>query len=146
MTRIKNIPGVKGLRVLVVDDDPDTCWMLKLLLGMYEVEVIAASSADVALSNLSESELDVLICDIAMPVKDGFWLIEQVRALSPEQGGKVPAIALTAYCDQETQTRALAAGFQAFMTKPFELNKILDSILTLLSARSFSLVGLDFGC
>jgi CheY-like chemotaxis protein len=97
--------------VLVVDDEPETRDLLRVVLDQCEVEVTAAESAREALGFLAEQRFDVLISDIGMPEIDGYALIKQVRQLAPEQGGDLPALALTAYARAEDRTEVLRAGF-----------------------------------
>ena len=120
--------AVKNLRVLVVDDEPAMLELLELALGESGAVVKSAASADSAFEIFKEWQPDLLISDIAMPERDGFWLIERVRELSGEQGGKIPAIALTAYARPEDRNRILAAGFQMFTAKPVEPDELLRSI------------------
>jgi two-component system, chemotaxis family, CheB/CheR fusion protein len=77
------------------------------------------------------SPYDVLICDIGMPQEDGYWLIQQVRSLSPEQGGQIPAIALTGYTSEEERQRAIDAGFQRHIAKPIEPVQLAEFIVDL---------------
>ncbi|MEW6209759.1 MAG: response regulator [Acidobacteriota bacterium] len=113
-----------GVWALVVDDETDARDLLTTLLQQYGARVTPAASAAEALSVLSEVEPgrqpDVLVSDIGMPDVDGYALIRRVRALDPERGGRIPAIALTAYGRPIDRIRALSAGFQMHMPKPVE--------------------------
>ncbi|MDQ1612289.1 MAG: hypothetical protein QOG00_2220, partial [Pyrinomonadaceae bacterium] len=109
-----------GLRVLLVEDEPDSREMLVVVLTQCRAEVRAVSNAADALSQLESWRPDVLISDIEMPGEDGYTLIRKVRALPPERGGKIPAAALTAYARAEDRMRALLAGFQLHVPKPVE--------------------------
>ncbi|HEX5734503.1 MAG TPA: MASE1 domain-containing protein [Blastocatellia bacterium] len=120
-----------GLRVLAVDDEPDTRVMLKAMLEQYGADVLAASSAGEAFEALPGFEPDVLVCDIGMPEEDGYSLIRKVRALEPKHGGDTPAIALTGYVRIEQRTRALEAGYQIFVPKPVEANELVSMIASL---------------
>jgi PAS domain S-box-containing protein len=120
-----------GLRVLVVDDEADTREMLKAGLGQCGAGVTTAGSAAEALSEIRKSPPDVLISDIGMPDEDGYALIQQVRALAAEQGGHVPAIALTAYARTEDRLHALRAGYQMHVTKPVELSELAAVVASL---------------
>jgi PAS domain S-box-containing protein len=124
-----------GLRVLVVDDEPDTREMLKTGLGHCGAEVTAAGSAAEALEALKAGVPDVLISDIGMPDEDGYTLMRQVRALPAAEGGGVPAIALTAYARVEDRMQALRAGYHMHVTKPVELAE-LAAIVASLSRRA----------
>src|SRR5215813_9959394 len=111
-----------GLTVMIVDDELDARELLTVMLQQRGAKVIAASSAAEALELLAKasngSMPDVLVSDIGMPGQDGFELISQVRAMGPEKGGNIPAIALTAYARSEDRARVLAAGFQHHVPKP----------------------------
>ncbi|YAF98489.1 MAG: PAS domain S-box protein [Nodularia sp. CChRGM 3473] len=113
-----SLPTLKGLRVLVVDDEPDARQLLTTILGQYGAQVMAAASTFEALVALEEFHPDVLVSDIGMPQEDGYTLIRKLRALSQEQGGRIPAVALTAYARAEDRTQALLAGFQLHVPKP----------------------------
>ncbi|HYH44585.1 MAG TPA: response regulator, partial [Thermoanaerobaculia bacterium] len=120
--------ALAGLRVLVVDDEPDTLEMLDLVLSGYGAEVLTADGCSAALSHLATDGADVLVSDIGMPGEDGFALIRRVRSLGPVQGGSIPAVALTAYARNEDRIRALAAGFQAHVTKPVDPPRLAEII------------------
>ncbi len=114
-----------GLRVLVVDDEPDTRELLKAGLGQCGAEVTTAGSAAEALAAISRRAPDLLISDIGMPDEDGYELIRRVRELPADSGGKVPAIALTAYARTEDRLQALRAGYQMHVTKPVEMAELV---------------------
>jgi PAS domain S-box-containing protein len=114
-----------GLRVLVVDDEPDTRELLRAVLGQCGAEVTAVGSASEALSAIEASPPDLLISDIGMPEQDGYDLIRQVRGLPKERGGRVPAIALTAYARADDRLQALRAGYQMHVPKPVEMAELV---------------------
>ncbi|MCC5620363.1 PAS domain S-box protein [Nostoc sp. CHAB 5715] len=120
-------------QVLVVDDEPDIRDLVTFILQDYGVEVTAVSSAQEALEALSESIPDVLISDIGMPKTDGYMLMREVRLRSPGQGGRVPAIALTAYAGEMNQQQALAAGFQMHISKPVDPDALVKAIVDLIN-------------
>ncbi|WP_298907139.1 PAS domain S-box protein [uncultured Nostoc sp.] len=122
---------LSNTQVLVVDDEPDIRDLITFILQDYGAEVTAVSSAQEALQALSESIPDVLISDIGMPKTDGYMLMREVRARSPQQGGHVPAIALTAYAGEMNQQQALAAGFQMHISKPVDPDVLLKAIADL---------------
>ncbi|MFB2839303.1 ATP-binding protein [Floridanema evergladense] len=124
-----------GLRVLIVDDEPDASELLTVMLTQYGAEVMSVSSAAQVLANLESFQPDVLVSDIGMPDVDGYSLIEQIRALPAEKGGQVPAIALTAYAREEDYQRAIASGYQCHITKPFNLEELLKAVMTLVRAN-----------
>ncbi len=103
---------LRGVRVLVVDDEHDTREVLSVMLARYGAEIRTAGSAAEAREIFSRWKPDVLVSDIGMPEEDGYALIEQIRALPQEDGADVPAIALTAFASAQDKERALAAGFQ----------------------------------
>jgi signal transduction histidine kinase/ActR/RegA family two-component response regulator len=123
-------PPLEGLRVLIVDDEADARDMLNMMFLQCGADVKTASSTRDAIEMLRDWMPDVLISDIGMPGEDGYSLIKQVRALAPDKGGRVPAVALTGYAGSESCQRLLSAGYQVHVTKPVELEE-----LTLLVAR-----------
>ncbi|OKH31800.1 hypothetical protein NIES2119_27925 [[Phormidium ambiguum] IAM M-71] len=126
-------PDLKGIQVLIVDDEPDSREFVAFVLEQAGAQVIAATTANEALTTLIRSQPDILLSDIGMPDMDGYMLIQQVRALAPEQGGQIPAIALTAYAGDFNQQQALAVGFQEHLAKPIEPETLVAAILGLLS-------------
>ncbi|MGH9901801.1 MAG: response regulator, partial [Pyrinomonadaceae bacterium] len=122
---------LKGLRVLVVEDELDARELLNLALTQGGAEVRAAASVADALEMLDEWMPDVLVSDIGMPVEDGYDLIGQVRAREPERGGLLPALALTGYASTEDAKRARAAGFQMHMSKPIGLAELIAVVANL---------------
>ena len=122
--------SLAGLRVLVVDDEPDVRALVQRLLQDCHAEVIAAGSVSEGLAELQSHGADVLISDIGMPDRDGFELIREVRALASPQHA-IPAIALTAYARSEDRDRAILAGFQRHATKPIEGNELVSIVAEL---------------
>jgi CheY-like chemotaxis protein len=108
------------LRILVVDDDIDTLETIRILLTDNGATVRGATSAVEALSILAEWVPDLLISDIGMPEEDGYSLIRKVRGLDAARGGRIPAIALTAYARVEDRLKVLSEGFQLHVAKPIE--------------------------
>jgi len=122
---------LRGLRVLVVDDEFDARTLLTMMLEGSGAQVRAVSSTREALDSMQAWKPDVLIADIGMPVEDGYSLIRKVRALPGEQGGQTPALALTAYARTEDRIRALSAGYQVHLAKPVdrvELATVIGSL------------------
>jgi CheY-like chemotaxis protein len=126
-----NLWALDGLRVLVVDDDADTCDLIATVLADYGVKVTAVSSAAEALKALEQSKLDVLVSDIGMPGEDGYQLIRKVRQLEADRGGQIPAIALTAFAREEDRRKAMQAGFQRHVSKPVEPAKLATVVANL---------------
>lgn len=120
------------LCILAVDDEVDNLELVQFILEQAGATAICVSSATDALQQLHESKPDVLIADIGMPQMDGYTLIRQIRQLSPEQGGQIRAIALTAYAGETNQQQALAAGFQRHLPKPVEPETLVQTIEQLL--------------
>lgn len=114
-----------GLRVLAVDDEPDARDLLKAGMGQCGAEVRVVGSVQEALAAIEAEVPDILISDIGMPQEDGYDLIKKVRALPPERGGRVPAIALTAYARTEDRLQALRAGYQMHVPKPVEMAELM---------------------
>lgn len=112
--------SLKGLRVLVVDDEPDARELVAAVLTGSGAEVVAVESAIPALEEIVQQPFDVLVSDIGMPEMDGYALIEKIRQLPPERGGRIPAAALTAYAGIEDRMRVLSAGYQTHIPKPVE--------------------------
>ncbi|MDZ8189479.1 MAG: response regulator [Nostoc sp. ChiSLP02] len=127
-------PFPANTQVLVVDDEPDIRDLVTFILQDYGVEVTAVASAQEALQALSDSIPDVLISDIGMPKTDGYMLMREVRNRSPQEGGSVPAIALTAYAGEINQQQALAAGFQMHIPKPIDPDELVEAIVGLMRA------------
>lgn len=123
--------NLSGLRVLVVDDEADIRELVAFILEQSGAEVTVTASAEEALIALNQSVPDVLLSDIGMPEVDGYMLMRQVRALSPERGGRLRAIAFTAYAGEYNQQQALAAGFQLHISKPVEPEKLVSAIASL---------------
>ncbi|MBI2217532.1 MAG: response regulator [Candidatus Rokubacteria bacterium] len=120
-----------GVHVLVVDDDPDARQVIRSVLQYCGALVTTAVSANEALGILSRVVPDVVVVDIVMPGADGYWLIAEIRKLPPERGGHVPALACTAYHEEHTPERLLAAGFQNQMRKPidpWELSRLVAGL------------------
>jgi len=128
--------ATNGLKVLVVDDDRDTCELLALILNLYGIEVTSVNSAPEGLKVLANLHPDVLISDIAMPDEDGYSLIRKVRKLDVEQGGSVPAIAITAAVTGIARHETFAAGFQRYLAKPFNPEELVEVVSDLMNKQS----------
>ncbi|WOD40229.1 PAS domain S-box protein [Nodosilinea sp. E11] len=122
-----------GRKVLIVDDDLDSLHMLTLSLQDYDIEVLTASSAQAGLRMVKQHHPDLLISDIGMPDQDGYMLIQALRQQPPDQGGNIPAIALTAYVGDQNRDRALAAGFQRHLSKPLDIAQLGNVMVDLIS-------------
>jgi CheY-like chemotaxis protein/anti-sigma regulatory factor (Ser/Thr protein kinase) len=127
-----------GIRVLVVDDDADSREFFAFVLEQLGAQVSTVTSAGEAIATLERLQPNILLSDIGMPDMDGYMLMRQIRAMPPEQGGQILAIALTAYAGEIDRQQALAAGFQHHLAKPVEPNELLKVILKLLSSSQVS--------
>lgn len=125
------VQDIEGVKVLVVDDEPDSRALVKRLLEDAHAVVTAAGSAREAFELLPTVRPDVLVSDIGMPDEDGYSLIRRVRALSAELGGETPAVAVTAYARAEDRLHAMRAGFQQHISKPLEPAILLAVVASL---------------
>ena len=125
------VPSLEGVRVLVVDDEPDARDLLKRVLEHRQGQVALAADAREALRILSDQRFDVIVSDIGMPGIDGYELIRRIRELPPEQGGKTPAIALTAFARSEDRRRTMLSGFQIHISKPVEPPELIATVANL---------------
>ncbi len=123
--------ALEGMRVVVVDDEPDARGFVGALLGACGAEVTLASSADEGLAAVARVRPDALVSDIAMPGADGYTLIARVRALPPELGGATPAVAVSAFARAEDRERAARAGFERHLAKPIDPDELLDVLASL---------------
>ena len=127
-----NLPSLQGLRMLVVDNNIDSCNLMTLLLQPYGVEVQTAFLVQQALEIFVQWQPDVLVSEIALPKEDGYALIHQVRTLTEERGKGVLAIAVTGYATEKTRERAFWAGFDLWFTKPLNIDEFV-AVLTCLA-------------
>jgi PAS domain S-box-containing protein len=126
------LPRLDGIRVLVVDDEPDGRAVVVHILEGQGARPVCASSAAEALELLSKEHFNLLLSDIGMPDMSGFELIRQVRQLDKSRSRPLPAIALTAYARTEDRQRSLLAGFHMHLSKPIEARELIASIAGLL--------------
>jgi PAS domain S-box-containing protein len=122
---------LEGLTVLVVDDDQDSRELIRAVLQQRGARVVGTASTDEALKLLRAENADVLLSDVEMPGEDGYALIQKVRALPPEDGGRVPAAALTAYARREDRVKTLLAGYQIHLAKPVEPEELVTAVASL---------------
>lgn len=126
---------LKGKRILIVEDDPDSCEVLDLFLEQSGAQVVQSNSASEAmatLKGLKDNLPDVIISDLGMSEEDGYSLMTRIRAMETKEGGKIPAIALSAFTSQDNKTKAYKVGFQKYHTKPFEPDMLINEVLELL--------------
>ncbi|MFB3818964.1 MAG: PAS domain S-box protein [Candidatus Methylomirabilales bacterium] len=129
-----------GLRVLVVDDEPDALGLLTALLGAGGAVVVGARSAEEGFRLFQRERPAVLVSDLAMPDADGYSLVRRIRALRPEEGGQVPAVALTAHVSAAIQAEAIQAGFDVYLTKPVDGDELVAAVARL-AKRSAEVAG-----
>ncbi|HZP47122.1 MAG TPA: ATP-binding protein [Vicinamibacterales bacterium] len=128
-------PQLSGVRVLLVDDEPDALEVMSSALETCGASVTTAASAREALESLSRDRFDVLLSDIAMPDADGYELIRGVRGLAPAPASRIPAAAVTAFASDEDRRRALAAGFHTHLAKPIPPGLLAETVATLAQQR-----------
>jgi CheY-like chemotaxis protein len=128
---------LSAARVLVIDDQADARELMRAMLESRGADVATAGSAEEALRALRQRSFDVLFCDIAMPGKDGYALIQTVRTLPADLGGRVPAVAVTAYASPPERAAAIEAGYDWHLAKPIDLDELVGSV-----ARAISLAQL----
>jgi PAS domain S-box-containing protein len=126
---------LEGLRVLVVDDEEDARTLIRTVLERQGAEVLAVGSAREALRELSAHRLDVIVSDIGMPDEDGYALIRQVRERAADEGGWIPAVAVSAYVGEDNRRKALAAGFQLHVAKPVDPVELIAVVESLVKSK-----------
>ena len=132
---LQAVPSIRGLRIIVVDDEADAREVVALLLEQCGAEVRAAASAREALELVRRGLPDAVIADIEMPDEDGYSLLRKIRALPPESGGHTPALALTAYAGVQDRIKAAEAGFGMHVAKPVQPPELVRAIASLCSDR-----------
>jgi signal transduction histidine kinase/ActR/RegA family two-component response regulator len=130
--------GLEGIRVLVVDDEPDARELVSYVLEACGMEVRVAAGAAQALAELEDFTPSVILSDVGMPHEDGYSLIRSVRTLRDDTKRNIPAIALTAFARNEDRTRALVEGFNVHMAKPVEPTVLVNAIVDLARQVSMS--------
>jgi len=126
-----DLRSLDGLQLVVVDDEADARDYLSTVFTQCGAEVRAVASAAEALAVLQVGRTDALVSDIGMPDEDGYKLIRRLRSLPPERGGRVPAVAVTAYARAEDRERALAAGYQRHVSKPVTPGELTAAVAEL---------------
>jgi len=120
-----------SVRVLVVDDFAPMGELIDEILQEAGATVMVTDTAERALGLITEWRPDVLVSDLEMPGKNGYWLIEHIRALAPEEGGMTPAACLTGRSGPEDRARILRAGFQYHLVKPVEVSRLVGIVALL---------------
>jgi PAS domain S-box-containing protein len=123
---------LENVNVLVVDDEPDARELIKHVLESCSAKVTTAANAEEALSFFNQSAPDVLVSDIGMPDVDGYELLKRIRVVERARGGRVPAVALTAFARSEDRTRALRAGYLVHVAKPVDPSELIATIASAL--------------
>ncbi len=126
------VGNLAQIKVLIVDDEPDSRTVIAEILAENQAAVTQAASALECLQQLNQSVPDLLICDIGIPELNGYELIRRVRQQPTQQGRALKAIALTAYAGPDYEQQAIAAGFQAYLAKPVEVDQLMITIFSLL--------------
>ncbi|MDB5107381.1 MAG: two-component hybrid sensor and regulator, partial [Candidatus Binatus sp.] len=126
------MPSLAGLRILIVEDEPDAREIVAAILSHAGAEVATAATAQEAIDLIDQRPPDVLVSDIGMPGEDGYQLMRKVRSRSAEQGGQIPAIALTALARAEDRMKVLSAGYQMHVPKPVEPIELATVIASLM--------------
>jgi CheY-like chemotaxis protein len=133
------MPSLEGVRVLVVEDEPDAREVALTALGDCGAEVTAVASTSEAMAVILGATPDqlphVVVADIGMPKEDGYSLIRRIRSLRPERGGRIPALSVTGYASAEDADRALRAGYQRQMAKPTDPVTLASAIAELAKLR-----------
>ena len=132
---------LRGLRILVVDDDLAAGAAVREILKHAGAEVSAATSAEEARRAVAELHPQLIVCDIAMPDENGYSFIRRLRQLGAVRDAQVPAIALTALASEEDRRRSFAAGFQEHLAKPVDIDRLLETVSALAAHRPRSTVG-----
>jgi CheY-like chemotaxis protein len=128
--------GLQGVRVLVVDDEVDTRELVTMFLREAGAETQEANSASSALAAIERSVPDVLVSDIGMPTEDGYDLLQRLRSRPPEAGGRLPALALTAFTRREDVDRSRNVGFAYHLSKPVDRTTLVAAVRQLGIRRS----------
>jgi CheY-like chemotaxis protein len=120
--------SLRGVRVLVVEDEPDSRELLEEVLRDVGMIVDAAGTVAEAFSALMANRPDVIISDIGMPYENGYSFLRNLRQVLPEDGGTIPALALTGFAREVDRERAFAAGFNQHLAKPFNRDRVLQAL------------------
>lgn len=127
-------PDLKGVHVMLIEDNCDTRIMVDEVLRHCGAIVTTYESAQAAAAHLTEFLPSVFVCDLSMPGVDGFQFMRGLRALTPARGGRTPALAITAYYEDFVAAAALEAGFDAYLTKPLKLEQLCLAVKELARA------------
>jgi len=131
----ERLPVLTGIRVLLVDDEPDAREVMAAALELCGAKVLSAASVRTALELLATDDVDLLLADIAMPGQDGYDLIREIRSMGSDRVSALPAAAVTAHARDDERDRALAAGFQMHLAKPVQPAALARAVATLASEK-----------
>jgi CheY-like chemotaxis protein len=131
----ERLPALTGIRVLLVDDEPDAREVMAAALELCGAKVFLAASVRTALEVLATDDVDLLLADIAMPGQDGYDLIREIRSMGSDRVSGIPAAAVTAHARDDERDRALAAGFQMHLAKPVQPAALARVVATLASEK-----------
>jgi CheY-like chemotaxis protein len=124
----EKVQGLSGVKILVCDDDEDGRELLAAVLAAEGADTVTAANGSAVLAAFREFGPHVLVSDVGMPHIDGYELIRQIRAMPEDEGGQVPAIALTAHAGGEDELKALLAGYQVYVTKPIDPSRLVQIV------------------
>jgi CheY-like chemotaxis protein len=122
---------LRGARIVVVDDDPDTLEVECAVLEQHGCTLVCVETVEAALAALKEQPADLVITDCAMPGEDGFDLIHRIRK-HPEFDA-IPTLMVTAHCDATLRKQALDEGFAAVLAKPVDPSRLIEAVESLLA-------------
>ncbi len=128
--------SLENVHVLLVEDDADSREMLEVFFNQFDMKVTAVDSAAKAMEAIKDFQPDILVSDVGLPGEDGYKLMRQIRELAPEEGGRIPAIALTGYASLQDRSLAIEAGYQEHLAKPVDLDKLVELMKDLLRNNS----------
>jgi CheY-like chemotaxis protein len=124
--------SLQGRRVLVVEDDSDTLQIMQFVLERHGAHVMPADSVPAALDRIESSPPEVVVADIGMRGLNGYALISEIREMDAASGRHTPAIAVTGFATPQDRETAAAAGFEAYITKPFDPHVLIDTVAQLI--------------
>jgi CheY-like chemotaxis protein len=124
---------LSNLTIVVVEDHDDARTSLGPFLEHLGANVVLASNAFEGIEAVTNRRPNLVLSDISMPDRDGFDLLRDIRALGPDAGGSVPVVAMTALVSRRERARMLDGGFQACLPKPFTVDELLETILTVIN-------------
>ncbi|WP_242063570.1 response regulator [Nostoc sp. FACHB-892] len=136
-SKLNSRQGLAGIRILLVEDEPDIADLLIFILETAGAEVMAFTNAETAFAILESFHPDILVSNVKLPDYNGDWLIEKIRGHSSPYFRQLPAIAITSYTREFSESKALNAGFDRFLVKLENLESIEGVIVELLSSRDY---------